>query len=217
MDTDALIGKLSAELTPVRRASASGLTLRWCVCAIAVVAAAVLLAGVRPDLAARLADPRYDLETAAAILVAVVASFSGFKLSLPGSAGGWVWLSVAAVVLWLGVLLHGAYLDRLAHAESSVDVALPCVVAILSESIPLNLVFLAMARHAARLRPILVASLGGLASAAAGSAGDTLCHGFDLAVLLLIWHAGPVFLATILWGLAARPLFRLVDRPAVAA
>ena len=217
MDTDALIAKLSAELKPVQRASALGLTLRWCVCAIAVAGAAALAAGTRPDLAARLADPRYDIETAAGALVAICASYSGFKLSLPGSKPAWIWLSIAAVALWLGVLIRGAYLDAQAHAPSTIELALPCLVMILGESIPLNFIFLAMARHAARFRPVMVASLGGLASAAAGSAGDTLCHGFDVAVLLLIWHAGPVFLATLLWGLAARPLFSLVGRQAAAA
>ena len=60
-------------------------------------------------------------------------------------------------------------------------------------------------RHAGPVRPGPVLVLGGLASAALCSAGLSLFHHLDAAVMILLWHGGGIALLTLLGWLFGRP------------
>jgi hypothetical protein len=81
-----------------------------------------------------------------------------------------------------------------------VGVSLPCLGFIAALGVPLTGAVLWLARHGAWLHPVPVAALGGLSAAAFASAGLTLVHEPDAAVMVLVWHGLSVLLVA---GLAA--------------
>ena len=64
------------------------------------------------------------------------------------------------------------------------------LVTLILTSLPLSLVFLVMLRHAARLRPTMVAITGSLSVAAITATGLSVFHNLDATVMILIWNLG---------------------------
>ena len=62
-------------------------------------------------------------------------------------------------------------------------------------------------RHAASIRPVPVALLGGLAAAPLCSAGLSLFHHLDAALMILLWHGGAMALVIGLGGAIGRTVY----------
>lgn len=189
-----LIGKLAADLRPVRRLRPPGLrTLIWLA---AVGAAGGGLASVS-DLGAvreRLAAPDMWLALAGSAAAAVLAALAAFQLSLPDRRPAWALLPLPAVLLWLGAsgmgCLRGWVLPGV-HSASLGD-AMDCLAFILGLSVPLSALLVLMLRRAATLQPGLTAAMAGLAAASAAATLLTLVHPFDASMTDLAVHVAAV-------------------------
>lgn len=203
MRSEDLIHRLAADLRPVRPARhPAAATALWLAAAAAVILAAVLVSGVRPDLAARLATG-FDLpQLLAAGATGVLAGFAAFQLALPERDRRWALLPVPAALAWLATMGWGCLQDlaRLGPEALRIGVSLPCLGFIAGLGLPLTLAMLWLARHAAWLRAGTVATLGGLSAAALASVGLSLVHHQDAAAMVLAWHGISVLLVV---GLAA--------------
>ena len=71
---------------------------------------------------------------------------------------------------------------------------------------------LLLLRHAGPVRPLPVLLLGGLASAALCSAGLSLFHHLEAALMVLVWHGGALAVVVVLGWRLGRPL---LQRPPV--
>lgn len=191
MRSEDLIGRLAADLRPVRPARhPATATAIWLAVAAAVIVAAVLVSGLRHDLAARLAAG-FDLpQILAATATGILAAFAAFQLALPERNRRWALLPVPAAIAWLATMGWGCLEDlaRLGPEALQVGVSLPCLAFIVGLGVPLTVAMLWLARHAAWLRAGPVAALGGLSAAALASAGLSLIHYLDAALMVLVWH-----------------------------
>jgi len=191
MRSEELIGRLAADLRPVRPArNPMAATALWLAVAAAVIVVAVLVSGLRADLAARLAAG-FDLpQILAATATGILAAFAAFQLALPERNRRWALLPVPAAIAWLATMGWGCLEDlaRLGPEALRVGVSLPCLAFIVGLGVPLTVAMLWLARHAAWLRAGPVAALGGLSAAALASAGLSLIHYLDAALMVLVWH-----------------------------
>jgi len=214
VESEALIGHLASGLRPVRvLPSPVRQAMGWLVIALAVVAAAVALEGLRADLVARMRQPAEVLQCLASIVTAALAALAATMLARPDRDARWGLVPVAALLVWLASLGWGTALDfaRLGAVVSGETEHWGCVGFVAGVGTPLTLGLLVMLRHAGPVRPLPVLLLGGLASGALTSAGCTLAHHLDAALMVLVWHGGAV-LALVLLGwqagrwVLARPL-----------
>lgn len=209
-DTSILIDSLVAECRPVRRLRRPLLrAATWLGLSAALVVAVTLLRGARPDLAQQLARPDVMLAFVAALLTGVSAAVATFQASVPGSARGWMLLPVPALGLWLASLGWGCFSDwvRLGSEGLEMGQSFHCLESILLISLPLGLVLALMVRHAALGRPRATALLGALSVSALASAGVSLFHDLDTALMILVWHIGPIAGLSLLSWLGGARLF----------
>jgi hypothetical protein len=191
MRSEDLIQGLAAELRPVRPARhPATATALWVGVAAAVILAAVLVSGPRPDLVARLATGFDLLQILTAAATGVLAAFAAFQLALPERDARWALLPIPAAAAWLATMGLGCLQDlaRLGPEALRIGVSLPCLVFIAGLGVPLTVAMLWLARHAAWLRACPVAALGGLSAAALASVGLSLIHHLDAAMMVLVWH-----------------------------
>ena len=211
MRSEDLIHGLAATLRPVRPARHPAIaTLLWCSVAAAVILAAVLVSGPRPDLSARLAAG-FDLpQILTATATGVLAAFAAFQLALPERDGRWALLPIPAAAAWLATMGWGCLQDalRLGPEALQIGVSLPCLVFIAGLGVPLTVAMLWLARHAAWLRAGPVAALGGLSAAALASVGLSLIHHLDAAVMVLVWHGVSVLVVAVVASLLGPRLMR---------
>jgi hypothetical protein len=197
MRSEDMITRLSAGLRPVRRVWHPALaTAAWIVAAGLVIAAGVAWFGFRPDLRARLAAG-FDLPALlAAAATALLAAFAAFQLALPDRDRRWALLPLPAAAAWLATIGWGCLADvaRLGWEGLRLTTSFPCFAFITGFGVPLTLLILFLARHAAWMRPGPVAALGGLSAAALASVGLTLVHYLDAAAMVLVWHGLSVLL-----------------------
>jgi hypothetical protein len=201
MRSEDMITRLSAGLRPVRRVWHPALaTAAWTVAAGLVIAAGVAWFGFRPDLKARLAAG-FDLPALlAAAATGLLAAFAAFQLALPDRDRRWALLPLPAAAAWLATMGWGCLADvaRLGWEGLRLTTSFPCLAFIAGFGVPLTLLILFLARHAAWMRPGPVAALGGLSAAALASVGLTLVHYLDAAAMVLVWHGLSVLLVTAL-------------------
>ncbi len=202
--TEDLISQLSAGLKPVRRLpSPLAMLGLWCLFCAGVIGAALLVSGLRADFAAWLMDgfDLYHLMSAA--LVALTAGYAAFQLALPDRDQRWVLLPVPAVVGWLVTMGWGCLEDLARQGPEALNLSIsyPCLGFIIGLGIPMTAAIVFLTRHAALLRPLPVAALGGLSAAAFASLGLTLVHELDAAVMVLVWHGIAVLVVTCIGAL----------------
>lgn len=211
MRSEDLIHQLSATLRPVRPAPhPATATAIWVGGAAAVILAAVLISGPRPDLAARLAAG-FDLpQIVAATATGILAAFAAFQLALPERDSRWGLLPVPAAIAWLATMGWGCLQEvlRLGPEALRIGVSLPCLGFIAGLGVPLTVTMLWLARHAAWLRAGPVAALGGLSAAALASVGLSLIHHLDAAVMVLVWHGVSVLVVAAISALFGPRLMR---------
>ncbi|MBX9748695.1 MAG: DUF1109 domain-containing protein [Roseococcus sp.] len=199
MRTEDLISQLSAGLKPVRRMpSPLAMLGLWCLFCAGVIGAALLISGLRADFAAWLMDG-FDLyHIMSAALVALTAGYAAFQLALPDRDQRWVLLPVPAVVGWLVTMGWGCLEDiaRLGPEAMNLTISFPCLGFIIGLGLPMTVAIVYLTRHAALMRPMPVAALGGLSAAAFASLGLTLVHELNAAVMVLVWHGIAVLVVT---------------------
>lgn len=195
MRHQALIDKLGAQLTPVRRLLPPWLrTLGWLL-AVALIAAALLAHyGAGPMLQRWAGAPDLAWAAAGAVLTAVCAAWAAFELGVPGRSRAWAWLPLPGALLWIGASGLGCLRTWLAPDTSiaTLHQSADCLVFIVGFAIPLSALMVWLLRRACPLRPVLAAVLVGLASAAASASLLEICHAYDAAATDLLTHAAAV-------------------------
>ena len=206
MRTEELIDALSGDLRPVRRMASPGRqALGWLGLAVGLVALCVAAEGLRHDLAQRMALPAELGQWVASIATGVAAAVAAAMLARPDRSAAWVLLPVPPLLAWLASLGLGCLADmqRMGPEAMQVGTSWGCFRFILLLGLPLTAAQLWLLRHAALVRPAPVVVLAGLASAGLCSAGLTLFHHLDAALMVLLWHGGAsamVVLASLLLG-----------------
>lgn len=209
MHTEELIGRLSTGLVPVRRLPSPSrqamLWLAWSTLAIAVM---VALHGLRPDIADRTTLAFDVAQWVASVGVGVAAALAAAMLARPDRSAAWTLLPLPALVAWIGSLGWGCLADvaRLGSEAFALGTSWGCLRFIVLLGAPLTAGLLFLLRHAGPVRPTPVLLLGGLASAALCSAGLSLFHHLDAAVMVLAWHGGATLVLVALGWLFGRPL-----------
>ena len=104
----------------------------------------------------------------------------------------WLLLPVPTLLLWLssigyGCLTHWVVYDA---GTTAADELLRCFSTLLLVSVPLSAAMFVLLRHAARLRPMPVILMAGLAVAALTSTAMSLLHPLDATLMVLIWNIG---------------------------
>jgi hypothetical protein len=206
MNTDDLIGRLAAELHPVKRLAPPVLRAAgWIGLALLVVAACVAAFGPRHDLMERLSRPHEVAQLVFALATGVLGAVAAFELSLPDRSRHWALLPLPAAAAWVGSLGLGCLADVAREGPQALVLGTSwgCFRFIVLMGVPLSLAMVWMLRHAGPIRPVPVAALGGLAGAAISSVGLSLFHHLDAAAMVLAWHGGTtllVVLAFLLFG-----------------
>jgi hypothetical protein len=211
MRTEDLIGQLSTGLKPVKRVWPPALAAAvWLGVAFAVIGAGVAVFGFRHDLAERLASGFDTPQLIAAGATGVLAGVAAFQLALPDRDARWAWLPVPAAAGWLATLGWGCLQDvaRIGGQALHLTTSFPCLVFILSFGVPLTLGLAWLTRHAALVRPMPVAALGGLSAAALSSVGLSLVHHLQAAAMVLAWHGMAVVAVTLLASFAGPRVMR---------
>lgn len=209
MRSEELIGELTAGLRPVRRMASPGRQAAlWLGLAAAAVGLAVLANGLRHDLHQRMLMPQEVGQWVASVLGGVLAAVAAAMLARPDRSPRWALLPVPALLAWFASLGWGCLADlaRLGPMAGQMGTSWGCVKFILAMGVPLAAAQFWLLRHAAAVRPLPVLLLGGLASAALCSAGLTLFHHLDAAVMVLLWHGGAMLLLVLAGALLGRPL-----------
>jgi hypothetical protein len=207
MQTERLIERLTAELTPVRRISGPLTRLAWWL--LVSVPAAGLVAwafGLRPDLAARLADRTFLVEEGAALLTALVGIYAALCAGLPDEPGWKVWLPMAPMALWLG-LLGRQCVDvflRLGPDGLSITSDAMCLPAIILGGLVPAIVIVMMLRRSGKFRTTHACLCGALGAAALGAAVLRLYHREDAAIMVIVWQLGSVALFSLVAGAISR-------------
>ncbi|WP_149536316.1 NrsF family protein [Siccirubricoccus phaeus] len=203
MRSEDLIGRLSADLTPVRPMAAPGWqALLWLALAAGAIGICVLAFGMRHDIGERMGLPHELGQWLASIATGICAALAAAMLARADRPASWGLLPLPPLALWLASLGWGCLADvvRLGPIEGQLGTSWGCLRFTLLLGAPLTAALLLLLRHAGPVRPRPVLLLGALASAALCSAGLTLFHHLDAAVMVLLWHGGA---ALVLLGLAA--------------
>ncbi len=209
MRSEELISELTAGLRPVRRmASPARQAGLWLGLAAVAVGLAVLAHGLRHDLQERMLMPQEVGQWLASVFAGVLAAVAAAMLARPDRSWRWVLLPVPALIGWFGSLGWGCLADlaRLGPMAGQIGTSWGCLRFILAMGVPLAAVQFWLLRHAGPVRPMPVLLLGGLASAALCSAGLSLFHHLDAAVMVLLWHGGAMLLLVLAGALLGRPL-----------
>lgn len=210
MNTDDLIGRLAAELHPVKRLAPPLLrAAAWIGLAVLVVAACVVAFGPRHDLLERLSRPHEIAQLGFSIATGVLAAIAAFQLSLPDRSARWALLPLPAAAGWIASLGLGCLADVAREGPQALVLGTSwgCFRFIVLMGVPLSLALVWMLRHAGPIRPVPVAALGGLAGAALSAAGLSVFHHLDAAAMVLAWHGGTTLLVVLaflgigrIWG-----------------
>jgi hypothetical protein len=207
--TEDLIGELATELRPVRRLPSPGTQAAlWLGLAVLAIAVAVALHGLRHDLTARMLLPHEVAQWLASVATGVAAAVAAAMLARPDRDWRWALLPLPALLAWGLSLGWGCLADlaRVGPAALTLGTSWGCLRFIILLGAPLTALQLWLLRHAGPVRPVPVLLLGGLASAALCSAGLSLFHHLDAAVMVLLWHGGATAVLVLLGWLLGRPL-----------
>ncbi|MEQ1757295.1 MAG: NrsF family protein [Vicinamibacterales bacterium] len=193
MKTDELIGRLAAEVPPVRPlAPPATRTAGWLLMAALYVAAGVGMVATGMVPGGANADPIYVFQQGLAVAIAVVAAFAAFSSVIPGSRRSATTLVGVMALAWLGAVVVGCLRDLQVHGTLglSSQTDWPCVAAMVLGGGALWFAMTPMLRRGVPMTPGLTAVLGG--GAALGIANTVACltqpHMFSSVVLL--WHGG---------------------------
>jgi hypothetical protein len=215
MDTERLIRTLAENVEPVRPLSRPWLrAIVWTAAGAVYLFVLVWVMSLRDDLGARLHDPRFLIEQAAALLTGVTAAVAAFATVVPGHRRRVVWLPLAFAAVWVAVVALGALRDLRLVATGTVVVQADwrCVWAILAgAAVPAGAMAM-MLRRGVPLTPHMTAALGGLAAAGLGNLGVCLFDSHNSNLVVLMWHCGTVFVVAAFAGILGAHLLRWPPR-----
>jgi len=209
MKTERLVERLAAELTPVHHIARPATRLGWWLLISVPPACLVVWAfGLRPDLAARLADRAFLVEEGAALLTALAGIYAALCAGLPDQPGWKVWLPMAPMALWIGVLGQQC-LDvflRLGPEGLQITSDAMCLPAIALGGLAPAIAIVVMLRRSGRFRTTHACLCGALGAAALGAAALRLYHTEDAAIMVIVWQFGSVALFSLVAGAISRML-----------
>ncbi len=215
MQTERLIALLARDLTPVRRLAPPGRRLGfWLLVSLPPAVVIAFASGLRPDLAARLADPAFLLEVLAALATALAGAYAALCAGLPDQPTWKLWLPLAPLALWLGTLGRQCldlYL-RVGLSGLTVTSDAMCLPAIALGGLVPAVAIVAMLRRSASVRRTHACFCGALAAAALGAAALRFYHPVDAAIMVIVWQLGSVALLSLLAGASARILLLVPSR-----
>jgi hypothetical protein len=207
--TETLIGSLAAGLQPVRRMPRPQVqALLWVAGAVLVVGAAIAVSGLRHDLHARMAMPYEVAQWTLSVLVGVLSALAAAMLARPDRDRRWALLPLPFGLAWVATLGWGCLddMDRMGPDAMVMHTSWTCMRFILQIGLPLAALQFWLLRHAGPVRPLPVLLLGSLASAAFCSAGLSLEHHLDAALMILVWHGASALLLVTICAAVGRPL-----------
>ncbi len=210
MKTEDLIQTLARD-SYVRRLPHPGWrAMIWLAISTAYVAGFVAVMGLRPDIATKLADPRFLVEVSAAYMTSMMAAAAAFCASCPGRP---IWERFAPLpflAIWLASLGEGCWRDWVRSGSDGLTLQpdLLCFPMILAVSIVPTLVIFIMIRRAAPIAPIATTALATLAAAALAAAALRLFHEQDASLMILVWQFGSVAVMAGLGALFGQYLLR---------
>lgn len=211
MQTEELIRALAANAAPVHRLAHPAVrAMTWMLLSVVYVAAFVWVAGVRPDLSVKLADPRFQIEVGAALLTSMMAAAAAFCAGCPGRPLWERFAPLPFLAVWLASLGEGCWRQWVQKGPEGLvlQVDLTCFQNITMVSIFPAIVILIMIRQGAPLAPMSTTGLATLAAAALGAAALRLFHTQDMSLMLLVWQLGTVALLAGLGFLLGRFFLR---------
>jgi hypothetical protein len=209
MDTDKLIEHLAEAHEPVRPLPPPWVrTAIWLALAMPYVAVVVLVMSPRPDLAAKLGDPRFFVEQVAALLTGITAAVAALATTIPGFDRRILLLPIFPLAVWLGSLGQGCLQDWIRFGSDGMLlrsdwICFPAI--ILVGAVPAA-VMAVMLRRGAPLTAHVSTALGGLAAAGLGDFGLRLFHPQDASLMVLVWQFGTVFVLSAVAAWAGRYL-----------
>lgn len=211
--TPDLIASLAANVTPVRRLRPPLLRAGlWVGFAVVVLALFTVLHGVRTDFDERLHEPNFALSMTGALMTGILAAVAAFELSLPDRSKLWIWLPAPALILWASTIGYGCLTNWVSLAPVGIRLGTTarCFATLVLTSVPLSLVLLVMLRHAALVRPTIVASSASLAVAGITATALSLFHNIDATVMVLLWNVVSAALIVLVGGTFGRRMFSWV-------
>ena len=202
----ALVGRLVADLTPVRPLRSPG--LRWLLwLAIVLIVASGLasisdLGSIRHRL---MAAPDMWIACLGSAATAALASLAAFELSLPDRPRWWALIPLPALALWIGASGLGCARSWLVPGthEASWAETRDCLMFIVGMSVPLSALTIVMLRSGFTLAPTLTAVTAGLAVASAAATLLNFFHPLDASLDDLVVHTGSVLIVVLLNRLVA--------------
>jgi hypothetical protein len=204
--TEDLIVALAGEATPVRPLRPpSHRVLGWVLVSVPVVAAFVLAAGVRPDLAARLQEWGHLGWWCLMAALAIVSAALALATSVPDDRRSPI---VGVLPAGLAAVWAATLVTRLlsgpgpALSLAAGDAHFVCALQIVFMAIVPGLVLLLMTRHGASTGPRSTGVLTLAAAGAAGACGASLICPIDRGMHHLLWHFLPVVSLAALGALA---------------
>lgn len=197
METEEFIRSLARSAGPVRRlAHPVRRAMVWAVVSVAYAGIFVWVVGARPDIADKLADPRFLIEGGAAFFTSMMAATAAFCSGFPGRPLWERLMPFPFLAVWLASLGEGCSRQWTQAGLDGVplQVDLGCFTSILMASSLPALVIFVMIRRAAPFTPMVTAGLATLAASALGAAALRLFHPQDASLMLLVWQLGSVAL-----------------------
>lgn len=211
MQTEELIRRLAGDAPPVRRlAHPAWRAMTWFALSLVYAAAVVYMMGLRPDISARVAEPRFLVEIVAALLTAMMAAAAAFCAGCPGRALWERFAPLPFLLVWLASLGEGCWRDwvRLGPEGLSLRPDFSCFPAILAISVAPTILIFIMIRRGAPIAPITTTGLATLAATALGASALQLFHQQDASIMVLVWQFGSVLALTGIGALSGRRFLR---------
>ncbi len=214
MDTDHLLRTLTDDLAPVRPLGPPWRRgIAWTACGVLSLVVLAWVMSLRDDLGARIQDPRFLIEQAAALLTGVTAAVAAFATVVPGHRRRVLWLPVAFSAVWVATVGLGVMRDLPAATHALFNQTdWRCVWAILAGAAAPASAMVVMLRRGVPLTPHVTAALGGLAAVGLGNIGACLLNPHSSSVLVLTWHCGTALVVVALAGITGRHLLRWPPR-----
>lgn len=161
----------------------------WFILSLTYAAAVAFAMGLRSDISARLAEPRFLVEVFAALATAMMAAAAAFCAGRPGRPLGERFAPLPFVAVWLASLGDGCRQDwrRLGSAGLSVTPDFACFPAILAAGAGPAILIVIMIRRGAPIAPIAATGLAILAATTLGATAVELFHEQDAIIMVLVW------------------------------
>lgn len=211
METAELIGVLARTVRPVKRLPSPGLrALIWLALSLAYTGAVLLAVGARPDIAAKLKDARFLVETGAAFATAILAAMAAFCAGCPGHPRLARLAPLPALLLWLASLGMDSWKAWAQVLPDNLVIAFdPLYLSgiLLIGAVPGLLIF-AMIRQGAPMAPAITMALAALATTALGAATLRLLDPQDAIITVMMCQFGSAALLSTFGALSGRRLLR---------